>query len=91
MGTVYILPRAIISDCLQILIGKNDLVHILFIYEFYFGFHESLAFGSQFCTIMWLCEDGNHKRLAFSQAQSFSSEIGPQLITSANSSLQIRP
>jgi len=35
MGTAYILLRAIISDCLQTLIGKNDLVHFLFIYEFY--------------------------------------------------------
>lgn len=91
MGTVYILLRTIISDCLQTLIGKNDLVHILFIYEFYSGFNESLASGSQFSTIMRLCEDGNHKRLAFSQAQSSSSETAPQLITFANTGLQIWP
>lgn len=89
MAPVYILLRAIISDCLQTLIGKNDLVHILFIYEFYLGFNESLASGSQFSTIMWLCEHGNRKRRSFSQAQSSSGEIAPQPIASANTGLQI--
>lgn len=91
MGTVYILLRAIISDCLQTWIGKNDLVRILFIYEFYSGINESLAFGSQSSSIMWLCEDGNHKRLASSQAWISSSEIVAQGTTSVNTGLQIWP
>lgn len=90
MGTVYILLRAV-SDCLQTWIGKNDLVRILFINEFYFGVNESLAFGSQSYSIMWLCEDRNHKRLASSQAWISSSEIATQGITSANTGLQIWP
>lgn len=89
MGTIYILLRAIISDCLQTLIGNNDLVHILFIYEFYFVFNNSLASGLQFCSIMWLCEDGNHKRPAFSQVQSSATEIASELTISVNTGLQI--
>lgn len=91
MGTVYILLRAVISDCLQTWIGKNDLVRILFINEFYFGINESLAFGSQFSSIMWLCEDRNHKRLASSQAWISFREIATQGITSANTGLLIWP
>lgn len=60
MGTVYILLRAIISDCLQTPIGRSDLVHRLFIHESYFGVNESVAAGSQRSAIVRLCEDGNH-------------------------------
>lgn len=75
--------RAAISDCLQTLIGNNDLLHNLFIYGFYFVFNESLVSGSQFSSIMWLCEDENHKMPVFSQAQSSTADVAPDLTDSA--------